>query len=152
MAETTLVLIAAALLTLVFISLSPKRLLPKGSRYPPGPPGKPLVGNLLDIPKQHSWLQFKKWADQYGPLMRLTLAGNEHYVVSTEKVANDLLRERGSLYSSRAQAPASAQLLSNNLRPVLLPYNGKRLSLFQDELAITKYQMSGEMAASSCIK
>ena len=53
------------------------------------------------------------------------MAGNEHYVISTEKVANDLLREKGSLYSSRVQAPASAQLLSNNLRPVLLPYNGK---------------------------
>ena len=57
--------------------------------------------------------------------MRLTLAGKEHYVISSEKVANDLLRERGSLYSGRPQAPASAELLSNNLRPVLLPYNGK---------------------------
>ena len=56
--------------------------------------------------------------------MRLTLAGREHYVVSTEKVANDLLRERGGLYSGRPGAPASADLLSRNLRPVLLPYNG----------------------------
>lgn len=125
MAQVTLLLVLGALAVLIFTSLSRKRSLPNGSRYPPGPPGKPLVGNLLDIPKQHSWLQFKKWADEHGPLMRLTLAGNEHYVLSTEKVANDLLRERGSLYSSRFQAPASAQLLSNNLRPVLLPYNGK---------------------------
>ena len=126
MAQTTLILLFAALAIVVYFSLlRPKRSLPKGSIYPPGPPVKPLVGNLLEIPPKHSWLQFKKWADQYGPLMRLNLAGNEHYVVSTEKVANDLLRERGSLYSSRAQAPASAVLLSDNLRPVLLPYNGK---------------------------
>jgi hypothetical protein len=55
--------------------------------------------------------------------MRLSLAGRDHYVISTEKIANDLLRERGGIYSSRAEAPASAELLSNNLRPVLLPYN-----------------------------
>lgn len=125
MAQTTLILVFAALIAFVFISLRNKRSLPDGARYPPGPPGKPLVGNLPDIPKKHSWLQFKKWADEYGPLMRLTMAGQEHYVVSTEKVANDLLRERGSSYSGRAQAPASAQLLSDNLRPVLLPYNGE---------------------------
>lgn len=126
MAHTTLLLLILSLSLFVTYALqSSKRSPSAGSRYPPGPPGKPLVGNLLDIPKKHSWLQFKKWADQYGPLMRLTLAGNEHFVISTEKVANDLLRERGSLYSSRYQAPASAQLLSNNLRPVLLPYNGE---------------------------
>ena len=126
MAQSIVILLITAIAVLIYFSfLKPKRSLPKGSTYPPGPPGKPLVGNLLDIPPKHSWLQFKKWADQYGPLMRLNLAGNEHYVISSEKVANDLLRERGSLYSSRAQAPASAVLLSDNLRPVLLRYNGK---------------------------
>lgn len=83
-------------------------------------PGKPLVGNLLDIPPHHSWLKFKEWADQYGPLFRLNIAGREHYIVSTEKIANDLLRERGTLYSSREQLPAAAQLLGDNMRPLLL--------------------------------
>ena len=64
--------------------------------------------------------------------MRLTLGGKEHYVISTEQTANDLLRERGGIYSSRAEAPASAELLSKNLRPVLLPYNGKRFSICRD--------------------
>jgi cytochrome P450 len=53
-------------------------------------------------------------------------------VVSTEKVANDLMRERGTLYSSREQFPMAAQLLSDNLRPLFLPYgelwrNGRKL-------------------------
>lgn len=124
MAQITLILVLATFVAVALISFRSKRSLPNGTRYPPGPPGKPLVGNLPDIPSKHSWLQFKKWADQYGPLMRLTMAGQEHYVISTEKVANDLLRERGNIYSGRAQAPASADLLSDNLRPVLLPYNG----------------------------
>ena len=71
----------------------------------------------------HSWLKFKEWADVYGPLFRLNLAGREHYVVSTEKVANDLLRERGNIYSSREQLPAAVQLLGDSLRPLFYPHD-----------------------------
>nr|OQO31889.1 hypothetical protein B0A51_01084 [Rachicladosporium sp. CCFEE 5018] len=105
---------------------------PTGTRQPDGPPGKPFVGNLLDIPPYHSWLQFFKWSKQFGPLYRLNLAGQEHVIVSTESIANDLLRERGTLYSSRAYLPMATELLSHNLRPLLLPYgdtwrNGRKL-------------------------
>ena len=135
MAQATIILIVATLALVTYLSLfRRKQKLPKGSRLPPGPPGKPLVGNLLDIPAKHSWLQFKKWSDQYGPVMSLSLAGSQHVVLSTEKMANDLLRERGSHYSSRVQAPASAELLSDNLRPVLLPNNGIFDSFIQRQL------------------
>ncbi|KAF2179947.1 cytochrome P450 [Zopfia rhizophila CBS 207.26] len=124
MSSAILVLAATLVVALFVISLlSGTKRLPPNTRYPPGPPGKPIVGNLLDIPTQHSWLKFKEWSDQYGPLIRLNLAGKVHYIASTEKIANDLLRERGTLYSSREQSPAAAQLLSDNLRPLLLPYN-----------------------------
>lgn len=53
------------------------------------------------------------------------MGGRVHVVLSTEKIANDLLRERGSLYSSREYLPFASGLLSNNLRPLFLPYNGK---------------------------
>lgn len=59
-----------------------------------------MVGNLFDIPSYHSWLKFEEWSDVYGPIFRLNLTGRNHVVVSTEKVANDLLRERGGLYSA----------------------------------------------------
>ena len=121
---SVLVAVGACLFFVIFSAFSSKPRLPKASKYPPGPPGKPFVGNLLDIPPKHSWIKFKEWSDIYGPLMRLRIVGKEHYVVSTEKIANDLLRERGTYYSSREQTPAAAQLLSDNLRPVFLPYNG----------------------------
>lgn len=91
-----------------------------------GHSGLPLLGNLLQIPPQHSWLQFKAWADEYGPIFRLKLGLREHVVISSETIANDLLRERGNYYSSREQVPMAAELLSDNLRPLLLPYNGMR--------------------------
>ncbi|KAF5979386.1 cytochrome P450 monooxygenase [Fusarium bulbicola] len=87
--------------------------------------GKPLVGNLFEIPQYHSWLKFKEWADTYGPIFRLNLAGRQHVVLSTEKIANDLLRERGSYYSSREFLPMASGIVSREMRPLLLPYNDR---------------------------
>src|ERR1700754_588325 len=84
--------------------------------------GLPIIGNLHQLPPYHSWLKFKQWADQYGPIYKITLAGTEHVIISSETIANDLMRERGSLYSDRDQAPMAAKLLSDNLRPLFLPY------------------------------
>ncbi|KAL6887113.1 cytochrome P450 [Trichoderma evansii] len=84
--------------------------IPPGAKLPRGPKGVPILGNLPQMPL-------------YGPLYGISLAGSRHVVVSTEKIANDLLRGRGNIYSSRPYLPMSAELLSRNLRPVLLPYN-----------------------------
>ena len=120
----TLLAAAAALtvfLIYTYLKSGPKP--PKGSKLPPGPPGKPLIGSLLDITPLHSWFKFKEWGDKYGPLYRLNIAGREHYIVSSEKIANDLLRERGNIYSSREQLPAAAKLLGDDLRPLFWPHN-----------------------------
>lgn len=47
-------------------------------------------------------------------------------MVSTEKIANDLLRERGNLYSSREQLPMAVKLMGRDLRPLFLPYGGEK--------------------------
>lgn len=57
----------------------------------------------------------------------MKLGSRQHIVLSTEKVANDLLRERGNYYSSREQTIMAPELLSHGLRPLLLPYNGRKL-------------------------
>lgn len=37
-----------------------------GLRLPPGPPGRCLIGNLLDFPRSKEWLTLKEWAKDYG--------------------------------------------------------------------------------------
>ncbi|PVH78158.1 cytochrome P450 [Cadophora sp. DSE1049] len=85
--------------------------------------GLNIVGSLFDIPPFHSWLQFFTWSKKYGPLYQISIAGQPHIILSTQKIADDLLRERGTLYSSRDQLPMAAVLLSDNLRPLFLPYS-----------------------------
>lgn len=34
--------------------------------YPPGPKGKPILGNALDIPPTHSWLYYAGLKKDYG--------------------------------------------------------------------------------------
>lgn len=33
---------------------------------PPGPSGLPIIGNLLDSPKEYSWIKYLEWARKYG--------------------------------------------------------------------------------------
>jgi hypothetical protein len=37
-----------------------------GLPYPPGPHPLPLIGNLLDIPKEFSWLSYTQLSKKHG--------------------------------------------------------------------------------------
>ena len=38
----------------------------RGLPYPPGPRPLPLIGNLLDIPKEYSWLTYTRLSKIHG--------------------------------------------------------------------------------------
>lgn len=55
-------------------------------RFPPGPAGWPLAGNL-DVAQEKSWVMFKEWGKTYGLLRHLRSA----YVSSCFAVASGLI-------------------------------------------------------------
>ncbi len=60
----------------------------------PGPPGLPLLGNLLQIDKVHIHQQVEAWARKYGPFFRFRL-GRERLLVVADHVAMGIvLRDR----------------------------------------------------------
>lgn len=39
--------------------------------YPPGPKKLPILGNLLDIPRNFEWITYAQWSKEYGASAKL---------------------------------------------------------------------------------
>ncbi|CAK5272006.1 unnamed protein product [Mycena citricolor] len=92
------------------------------ARHPPGPRPHPLVGHTLQVPTIQTWKYFERLSHQYGPIVRLSLAGDNVVVLSDPRDAEELLGRRLHNYSSRPQLIYAGKYQSNNQRMVLLPY------------------------------
>ncbi|CRL20874.1 Cytochrome P450 [Penicillium camemberti] len=79
---------------------------------PPGPPRKPIIGNLFDFPKPGSkeWEHWLKHKDLYGPISSLVTIGQTVILLNKSDAAYDLLEKRSAIYSSRPQPVFSADL------------------------------------------
>ncbi|KAH8728171.1 cytochrome P450 [Phaeosphaeriaceae sp. PMI808] len=88
-----------ALVALIVYRLSKVGQRPAGC--PPGPPTLPIIGNLHLMPKERAWLQFQKWADEYGPVYSLIVGTKVMVILSSDQVVKDLLDKRSNIYSSR---------------------------------------------------
>lgn len=99
---------------------------------PPGPPTLPIIGNLHQMPKSRSYLQFEKWARQYGyafvphlsempsnsnsPIYSLIIGCRVIVVLSSDIVVKDLLDKKGAIYSSRPDMYLVQDVASGGLR------------------------------------
>ncbi|PKY00693.1 cytochrome P450 monooxygenase [Aspergillus campestris IBT 28561] len=72
-------------------------------KLPPGPPRKPFVGNLNDLPSHEvkPWEHWLKHKDLYGPISSLTVSGQNIVIVNDMHLAIELLERRSLTYSSR---------------------------------------------------
>ena len=57
-----LILVCAAVAFALLLAIRARR----RPRYPPGPKGLPIVGNLFDIPEDEGWIRYKEYGQQYG--------------------------------------------------------------------------------------
>eukprot|EP00798_Chlamydomonas_sp_ICE-L_P004446 gene4446-14596_t len=95
-------LIVALLATLL---LSPPS---KDKKFPPGPPGVPVLGNFSDITSPHAQGHTIMWANTYGPVVGLKLLGRPFVSVTDPKIIapfisrTDASLSKADLYSSFA--------------------------------------------------
>ncbi|KAJ8482310.1 hypothetical protein ONZ51_g5439 [Trametes cubensis] len=81
------------------------------TRYPPGPPGKPLVGNILDVEPQGAWTKLTKYKEIYGDLVYFHGLGNSILVLNSLEAITDLFEKKASTYSDRPWFTVSMPLL-----------------------------------------
>ncbi|MEP6738889.1 MAG: cytochrome P450 [Caldimonas sp.] len=60
----------------------------------PGPPGLPLLGNLLQIDKARIHAQVEAWARRYGPLFRFKLGRRTMLVIADHAAMGAVFRDR----------------------------------------------------------
>ncbi|THH18493.1 hypothetical protein EW146_g2521 [Bondarzewia mesenterica] len=78
---------------------------PNGLPYPPGPKGRLILGNALEMPVQRPWLKFAEWSREYGDIISLNILGRRIVVISSAKTANEIFDQRSAKYSSRVSMP-----------------------------------------------
>ncbi|KAL5520612.1 hypothetical protein ACEPAF_2613 [Sanghuangporus sanghuang] len=90
---------------------------------PPGPPGVPFIGNRHQMPARKPWRKFEQLNKIYGPVISLFFGSTSIIVLGTAHAAWDLLEKRSDKYSSRPRFIMSGEILSDNMRGLMLPNN-----------------------------
>ncbi len=77
---------------------------------PPGPKPKPLIGNLLDLPKEYDWIHWGKHKALYGPISSVSVMGKTIVLISDAKLAMELLDKRSANFSDRPIFPFAGEM------------------------------------------
>ncbi|KAE8385720.1 cytochrome P450 [Aspergillus alliaceus] len=94
---------------------------------PPGPPPKPIVGNLGDLPKpeEKDWLHWLKHKKLYGPISSVTMFGQTIVIVNDWRMAYDILDKRSAKHSSRPRLTFAGEMVGWNNSFALLEYSDR---------------------------
>jgi hypothetical protein len=86
----------------LFVFYVYKRQSARGSLpLPPGPKPLPVIGNLLDIPKDNEWQTFQAWNERYGDVVCVDALGKKIIILGSADAVDELMERRGSIYSDR---------------------------------------------------
>ncbi|KAK7046704.1 cytochrome P450, partial [Favolaschia claudopus] len=98
---------------------------------PPGPKGHWLFGPA--IPKEHPWLKFEEWIQEYGPVVSFRKGRQLTVIVGRYDAAVQILEKEGAATADRPNHIAAGETLSGGMRTLLIP-NGERLRRFRKAL------------------
>ncbi|KAK7040154.1 hypothetical protein VNI00_009960 [Paramarasmius palmivorus] len=94
-------------------------------KLPPGPRGLPLIGNALDMPKEHPWLRWGSYFDTYGPISSLQVMGKTVVILNSFEACIDLLEKRSNVYSERPTLTFAGDMVGWNANMILSPYGSR---------------------------
>ncbi|KAJ3510174.1 hypothetical protein NMY22_g16051 [Coprinellus aureogranulatus] len=95
----------------------------KGLPLPPGPPGLPIIGNLLDVPPEGSGGTAKRLPSTIGSdVIYLNLLGQDIVVLNSLDSCKELLEKRSAIYSSRPNMPMINDFIGFDWHFAFMPY------------------------------
>ncbi|KAJ1383699.1 Cytochrome P450 [Sesbania bispinosa] len=119
-----LVLVLCLTLPLVLLFFFKKhRTITNTAPYPPGPRGLPIIGNLHQLDNSILYLQLWQLSKLYGPLFSLQLGQRKAIVVSSAKIAKEVLKNNDLVFSNRPMLLAQQKLSYNGSEMIFSPYN-----------------------------
>ncbi|KAJ5665051.1 uncharacterized protein N7477_007499 [Penicillium maclennaniae] len=94
---------------------------------PPGPPPRPIVGNIADLPPPgvQDWMHWLKHKDLYGPISSVTVMGQTIVILNDIETASELLRKRASIYSSRPHMVFASEMVGWGHALSMQPYTDR---------------------------
>ncbi|PLN82775.1 cytochrome P450 [Aspergillus taichungensis] len=117
-------LVGVAVLYVLKLVLFPKRAL---APLPPGPKGKPIIGNLADLPPpgQKDWEYWAGFKKLYGPISSVTILGQTIIMVNDRQMSIDLMEKRSSIHSSRPRMTFAGELVGWNNAVAMQEYSDR---------------------------
>lgn len=127
---TTIVLLLSIVLTCTYVlTATLYRRKSATSRLPPGPYPFPIIGNIFQL-GSHPHQTLTNLSQTYGPLMSLKLGTVTTIVVSSPKIAKEMLQKHDLVFSSRSP-PAAANSLNHIENSIVLLPIGNRWKKFR---------------------
>ncbi|KAJ7277947.1 cytochrome P450 [Mycena rebaudengoi] len=125
MLEVSTLIVTTLSMILVLLYITGAVLNRTGQPFLPGPKPHPFVGHTFQVPQTKTWKYFEQLYHRYGPIVKLSLAGDDVIILSNPADAEELLGRRSAKYSSRKLLVYAGKYQSNNHRMGLLPYGEK---------------------------
>lgn len=117
------IVLLACILLIGFVVVAHRR---RRSSRPPGPPGLPIIGNILDVIGPDLWETSQEWEKEHGVfdnslsasadnllvggIIFLDIIGTPIVIINDYEIAVELLEKRSSIYSSRSTLPMTTDL------------------------------------------
>ncbi|CAI0399173.1 unnamed protein product [Linum tenue] len=123
MAPQLLYLILALPIIILLIYLHCKHKQTSSSHLPPGPRSLPLIGNLFDIDSSAPHRLLWRLSRVYGTLMSLKLGRTRVLVVSSARMAEEVMKTQDLVFCSRPSLTGSNHLSYDRLDVAFSPYD-----------------------------
>ena len=99
----------------------------------PSPPRNLIGGNEGQFNPQSPFLEFEKWAREYGPIFQVKFGNQAIVSVNDPRLAKELFEKRGSKYSGRPSPHVAYELLSQSSR-MIMTRNGPKHTAFRRQM------------------